>query len=108
MQKVTASDRLAACWYSGTSFETKVNITDGKKHKVSLYALDWDRQNRAQKVEVLDSATGAVLHTSNLSAFQSGAYLSYDVSGSVTFRFTCTGPHNAVVSGVFFDAPSAP
>jgi hypothetical protein len=107
LQKSLATDRLAACWYAGGSFDVRVNLTDGQTHKVSFYALDWDMQNRAQRVEVLDTTTGAVLHTQNLSGFQRGAYLSYDVKGNVTFRFVRTGPYNSVVSGMFFDAPSA-
>ena len=107
LQKGTASDRLAACWYAANSFDVRVNITDGQTHKVSFYALDWDMANRTQRVEVLDSTTGAVLHTINQSSFQRGAYLSYDVKGSVTFRFTRTGPYNSVISGLFFDEPSA-
>ena len=107
LQKAVGGDRLAACWYSGGAFDIAVNLTDGQARKVSFYCLDWDNQSRTQRVEVLDS-TGAVIHTTNLSNFQAGAYLSYDIKGSVTFRFTRTGPHNAVVSGLFFDAPSAP
>ncbi len=40
-----ASTRFAACWYtaagSGSSFTMDVNLTDGKAHAVSVYALDW-------------------------------------------------------------------
>lgn len=108
LQKSAGTDRLAACWYASESFEIKVNLTDGKKHKVSFYCLDWDRQNRSQKIEVLDGATGAILHTQTLNGYQTGAYVSYDVSGNLRFRFTRSAGHNAVVSGVFFDAPSAP
>lgn len=107
LQKAAASDRLAGCWYSADAFNVRVQVTDGQTHKVSFYALDWDMQGRAQRVEVLDGATGAVLHTQNLSGFIQGTYLSYDVKGIVTFRFTRTGPFNTVVSGLFFDAPSA-
>jgi hypothetical protein len=106
-QKISASDRLASCWYSGTSFDVRVNVTDGQTHKVTFYALDWDMANRAQSVQVLDSTTGTVLHTTSLGSFQRGTYAAYDVKGSVTFRFTRTAGANAVISGLFFDAPSA-
>jgi hypothetical protein len=107
LQKSSATDRIASCWYSGSSFEARVNVTDGQTHKVSFYALDWDMNGRSQRVDVLDAATGAVLHTTNLSGFQRGAYVQYDVKGSVNFRFTKTAGANAVISGLFFDAPSA-
>jgi hypothetical protein len=107
LQKSSAADRIASCWYSGSSFDVRVNVTDGQTHKVSFYALDWDMANRAQRVDVLDATTGAVLHTTSVSGFQRGAYMNYDVKGSVIFRFTRTAGPNAVISGLFFDAPSA-
>jgi hypothetical protein len=108
LQKSSAADRLAACWYASSSFDVRVNPTDTQTHKVSFYCLDWDMANRTQKVEALDSETGALLHSTTVSGFQKGTYLSYDFKGSVIFRFTRTGPYNAVVSGLFFDASSSP
>lgn len=107
LQKSSATDRLASCWYAGTSFDVRVNMTDGQTHKIGFYALDWDIANRSQRVDVIDATTGAVLHTTNLTGFQRGAYLNYDVKGSVIFRFTRTAGPNAVISGWFVDAPSA-
>ena len=84
-----------------------MKITDGQTHKVSFYALDWDALSRAERIDVLDGTTGALLHSQNVTGFQDGKYLSYDVKGNVVFRFVRTGASNSVVSGVFFDAPSA-
>src|SRR5262249_2836133 len=96
-----ATDRIASCWYSGSSFTVDVNLTDGGSHVVSLDALDWDGNSRSEKVEVLDASTGAVLNTQTLSSFHNGSYLSWTISGHVVFRFTAlTG--NAVLSGIFF------
>ncbi|MGZ8940132.1 MAG: fibronectin type III domain-containing protein, partial [Limisphaerales bacterium] len=108
LQKGAATDRVASCWYASGSFDVRVNVTDGQTHKVGFYVLDWDAAGRSQRVDVLDATTGAVLHTTNLSGFQRGAYANYDVKGSVIFRFTKTAGANAVVSGIFFDPPSAP
>ena len=107
LQRAGTSDRVAACWYSGSSFDVSVAVAPNETVKVSFYSLDWDLANRSQRVEVLDAATGAVLNTTTLSSFQKGAYLSFDVKGNVIFRFTRTGPYNAVVGGIFFDAPSS-
>jgi hypothetical protein len=107
LQKPSATDRVAACWYSGSSFNVSVNLTDGQTHKVSFYLLDWDSGGRAESIDVLDGASGAVLHTVSESAFTSGKYVSWDVKGNVTFRFTRTAGNNALVNGMFFDAPSA-
>jgi len=108
LQRISTVDRLASCWYAPGSFDIRVNVTDGQTHKVSFYALDWDMSDRAESVQVLDTSTGTVLHTASVSHFASGTWLSYDVKGSVTFRFTRTAGPNAVLSGLFFDAPSAP
>ena len=107
LQKISAPDRVASCWYSGSSFDVRLNVTDGQTHKVSFYALDWDNANRSQRMEVLDAGTGAVLHSTTLGGFQRGAYMIYDVKGSVIFRFTRIAGPNAVMSGLFFDLPSA-
>src|SRR5262249_9113662 len=34
--------RLAATWYSGTSFTVDVNLAAGRRHGLELYLLDWD------------------------------------------------------------------
>ncbi len=38
----STTSRIAATWYSGTSFTIGVNLTDGQVHPVSLYAVDWE------------------------------------------------------------------
>lgn len=107
LQKAAATDRLASCWYSGGSFTVDVRITDGQAHKVSLYMLDWDGAgSRQQRIEVLDAATGRVLDSRDLSSFQGGKYLSWNVAGAVTFRITNLNS-NAVLSGVFVDAANS-
>src|SRR5207248_2422365 len=101
LQKPGAADRLAACWFAGNSFSVDVNLTDGQAHKVSLYLLDWDTTARAEAVDVLDAATGAVLDSRSAGGFHGGQYLSWDVSGHVLFRITRTAGANAVLSGLF-------
>ena len=32
--------------------------TDGKSHRVSIYALDWDLSGRSERVDVVDPSTG--------------------------------------------------
>ena len=97
-----ASDRLAACWYSGSGFTVDVAV-GATARKVSLYFLDWDLNGRSQKVEALDAATGAVLDTRTVSGFQNGTYLSWTLTGNVRFRFTnSVAGTNAVLGGVFF------
>ncbi len=105
LQNAAGTDRVAATWYSDSSFTVDINITDGQTHQIALYCLDWDDLERAQSVEVLDAATGAVLDSRSITAFTGGQYLVWNVSGQVRLRVTRTGGRNAVVSGLFFDAP---
>ncbi len=104
LQKASGADRLAACWYSGTSFTIDVKLTDGQAHPVALYALDWDSYGpRRQTIQVVDPASGTVLDTRTVTDFQSGRYLVWNVQGHVRFRITNDNPgYNAVVSGLFF------
>lgn len=96
------SGRIAACWYSATSFDMNVGFTDGQTHRVAVYVLDWDSGGRSQKVDVLDAATGAVLNTQTVTGFSGGQYLVWDIKGSVKIRFTRQAGSNAVAGGVFF------
>ncbi len=102
----SGSGRIAATWYNNPTFNFDVNLTDGNTHQVSLYAVDYDSQGRAETIQVLDSATEALLDTETLPAFTNGVYLVWNISGHVRINVIGTSGPNAVVSGVFFDPPS--
>jgi hypothetical protein len=103
LEKVPGPDRIAACWYAPQSFSIRLNLVDGKAHQVALYFLDWDNVGRAQQVDVLNSANGALLDTRTISNFSGGQYLVWQLSGDVTFRVTRGSGNNAVLMGLFFD-----
>lgn len=107
LQKANATDRLAACWYSGVTWSMDVAITDGQTHRIALYFLDWDNAGRRQVVQAINPATGAVLDQRTVSGFQRGVYLVFDVSGTVRFNIT-PQVSNAVLSGIFFGASATP
>lgn len=97
-----AGNRIAATWYLTSSFTIDANLTDGKAHQVALYVVDYDSKGRSQRIDVLNTATGATLDSRTVSAFTGGMYLVWNITGHVTFKVTrLTGP-NGVVSGVFF------
>ena len=98
-----ATNRIAAAWYSDSSFSLNVKLNDGWGHQVALYALDWDLANRTELIQVLDTDTGAVLDTRSLASFQNGVYLVWYVRGNVTFKVTNTCNTNAVLSGLFLE-----
>jgi hypothetical protein len=105
LQRSTGSGRIAATWYAGSSFTVNVNLTDGVPHQVALHAIDWDSTTRAQRIDVIDASTGAVLDSRMLSGFTNGQYLVWQVQGHVRFQVVRTGGANAVVGGIFLDAP---
>jgi hypothetical protein len=96
------ADRIAACWYASTSLAFDVTISDSQTYQVALYLLDWDQQQRAETVSVIDPATGTILDTQAVSAFGTGVYVVWQVSGQVTIQVTNgAGSPNAVVSALF-------
>ena len=106
LQKPTGSERLAATWYTEKTSDFMVSFFAGSDEpcRVSLYMVDWDSRGRNQRVEVVDR-TGMVLDSRTVEAFQGGQYWTWTVQGEVFFRVTHLGGGNAVVSGVFLDAP---
>ena len=80
--------RLAATWYSTTSFSLNVDLTDGKSHNVTLYALNWDGLARNEQIQVTSASTGVVLDTETLSNFSGGDYLEWTLSGNVVITVT--------------------
>jgi hypothetical protein len=103
LQRPYVADRNASTWYAANSFNLNFNFTDAAFHRVALYFLDFDGAGRTQRVEVLDSNTGAVLDSTELTQFRSGIWLRYDLKGNVTLRVTRVAGPNAVMSAVFFD-----
>jgi len=99
------SKRVAAAWYESLSFT--IEVTDGSSHQIALYFLDWDAEGREQQIQITDNNNdNAVLDTRTISSFQSGLWMVWNVSGSVTFTISLTGGgHSAAVSGLFFDTP---
>jgi len=107
LQKASsATDRIAACWYTGSFFTVDLNFNDANTHQVALYLLDWDGE-RSERVDILDTNNN-VLDTRTVSGFGAGEYLVWNVSGHVVVRVTNTnGSANAVMSGLFFGGGGA-
>ncbi len=107
LQRPNAADRFAACWYQN-EYQFDLDLTDGAKHRVSLYMLDWDSLSRTENVIVFDPATGATLDSQIVSNFSGGVYVTWVISGHVKFLITRITGDNAVVSGLFIDPDSTP
>ena len=106
LQRASGSGRLAAAWY-GNAFDITINLTDGQAHDVTFYSVDWDSFARAQRFDVYDAATGALLATQSISNFRNGQYTAWRLTGRVRVRVTKTAGNNAVVNGVFFGGATA-
>ncbi len=105
LQDAGGSGRIAATWYSASSFTVDVNLTDGQTHDLELYFLDWDTTSRGEQVQISNASTGAVLSTQTVTSFHSGVYLQWAVSGNLLITFTNMSGNNAVLSGLFLDPP---
>jgi hypothetical protein len=106
LQQAGSSGRVASAWYSTTGFNVNVNLTDAQLHDVALYFLDWDTTVRSEQVQLVSAATRAVLDTETVSAFHGGVYLDWRISGNVVVKITRLAGANAVLSGIFLDAPT--
>ena len=42
LETSSGKSRLAACWYSASSFTVNIDLLDGLTHELELYFLDWD------------------------------------------------------------------
>lgn len=103
-KSASTTDRLASVWYSATSFSMRIINTDGQKHSLALYALDWDTTVRRQQIAISDTESGTLLDLRSLSSFDAGTWTVWTISGDVTVTVTNNNNViNAVLSGLFFD-----
>lgn len=106
LQHPSNATRIAACWSAADKLILKISCNDQLTHRLALYFLDWDKQGRAQEVEIFDSDGGRRLDAQTLSEFQNGKYMIWEITGQVTIHISRrTGP-NVVLSGLFFDPES--
>lgn len=107
LERAGSTNRFAAAWYSTNRLDLNINFTDPYVHRVSLYFVDYDSQNRQQRVDLTDAVSGQVLDSLTISNFQAGVYLTWNVSGNVTFRSTPLASGFAVLSAALISSPAA-
>jgi len=94
----------AGQWFSWDQFSLDLDLRGrGEELQVALYLLDWDTDARAQRLEVTDAETGAVLLIRSDEHFRKGRYVLLRLSGHVALRITKTAGANCTLSGVFLD-----
>ena len=94
--------RAVGVWFTATDMTFEFDFTGGESHEVSFYFVDWDADGRTQTIELYDSSM-SLLDSRTVSSFTSGKYLTWNVTGKVTFKIIRTVGTNAVVSGIFLD-----
>ena len=100
VDETSSAKRIAAVHYGKT---VKFTIDAGSKPvKVSFYMTDWDSNVRGQDV-CLSTEGDRILDHRAVTAFDTGKWLSWTISGRVCVELKCTRGNNAVINGVFFD-----
>ena len=97
--------RLAAAWYSATSFTLDVNLTDGQAHDIALYLLDWDSGGRPRQSRS-PTPPPAPCSTPDRLVVRRRRLPAVGVSGHVCSPSPAAGA-NAVLTGLFFDPTSS-
>jgi subtilisin family serine protease len=102
--------RVAGYLQSRNHVDLRLNLSRyGRPQKLTLYAADFEKAGRAQRVEVFDDSTGALLSSVHMTDLAAGKYVSWVLSGKVRIRVTRLAGPSAVVGGLFLDAaPGAP
>src|SRR5690606_28075793 len=97
-------ERHAMAQWHDDRLELRIDNRDGLVRRFAFYFLDWDTVNeRRQSVELYHPESGELLDRQVVSSFTSGAYLVWEIRGSVIVRILPEGPPNAVVSAVLLD-----
>lgn len=101
--------RSASARYAPYSFDVPITIAHEEARKISFYLMDWDSNRRAMQIDVLDTATQALLDQRVARGFTNGIYFSWNIAGAVTFRFTTLDyTANAIFNGLFVDPAVMP
>src|ERR1700733_14682286 len=101
---LVVDDRIASALLTTSTFSIDMNLTDGNSHQLAIYCLDWNGQGRAERIDILDAVSAAVLDSRDVASFsQTPQYVIWNIRGHVSIKVTWTAGTNAAISGFFFD-----
>ncbi len=81
-----------------------VEVNPETDQEITLYFVDWDKQDRRTAVEVFDLETRQIISPVQVVRhYEKGSYLTYRYNRSVRFRINHIRGPNAAVSAIFFD-----
>lgn len=107
LQREPGEGRVAA-GYRGRNLIADVFSASPHPRKVTLYLLDWGGREKPKgafttKICAMNPITGAIYDERCVEAYTNGIYLTYEVTGNVSFVVDRIKGHSAVLSGIFLD-----
>ena len=83
-----------------------IALRENHSYYLSMYFLDWDKQDRRSAIEIFDLETlNIIAPVEMVRNYEQGKYVSFTFNKSVRIRINHVRGKNAAVSGVFFDKP---
>ncbi len=101
----TAGPRAATCWFADEKVSLRIEPPDTKPFRLSVYLLDYDRNQRASEVRIGNDAASLSVQRATVQEMLGGVWLTWTVAGETAIEVKKTAGYNAVLSGVFIDRP---
>lgn len=90
-----------ACYQTMT---IDIGLKENHPCHLSMYFLDWDKQDRRSAVEIFDlESLNIIAPVEMVRNYEKGKYISFTINKSVRIRINHVRGKNAAVSGIFFD-----
>jgi hypothetical protein len=81
-----------------------IALKENHPYHLSVYFLDWDKQNRRSAIELFDLKTlNIIAPVGMVRNYEEGKYVSFTYNKSIRIRINQVRGKNAAVSGIFFD-----
>ena len=81
-----------------------ITLKENQPYKISMYFLDWDKQDRRSAIEIFDLETlNIIAPVEMVRHYEQGKYVTFSFNKPVRIRINHVRGKNAAVSGIFFD-----
>ncbi|RIJ70185.1 PKD domain-containing protein, partial [Nakamurella silvestris] len=100
--------RRASTWFNNTTgFDVAVTVPDESEYDLSVYVLGFDAA-RTESLRVTTPTGAEISPSKSVTDSGNGTWLTYRIDASVKIEVRKSSGPNAVLSGVFLDAPAGP
>lgn len=83
-----------------------ISLKENHPYKISMYFLDFDKQDRRSAIEIFDLKTlNIIAPVEMVRHYEQGKYVTFTFDKPVRIRINHVRGKNAAVSGIFFDKP---